>query len=213
MSEVDEQERLYRARQITEEWGGIFPAYEAFYIHSILYTADRSIEAFERYDTGKAEGAVDPDLVSAVHEALSHAASLSRYFWPSGAGRQVPVPYTKLKEARARKLRDAFQLRDSSPLKDRSLRDALEHFDERVDRYLLTSDAGHYMPLPRIGDSSSLPDGRNHVFKLVDSERQVFLVLGQHFAFAPIREEVTRILLSARRMSKTGDRLQVDPGS
>jgi hypothetical protein len=83
----------------------------------------------------------------------------------------------------------------------------LEHFDERLDQYLLTSDAGRYLPLPRVGDSEGLPDGINHVFKLVDPERQVFVILDRRFEFGPIIAEVAQILLAARRMSENGDRL------
>lgn len=97
---------------------------------------------------------------------------------------------------------------DDSPLKDRSLRDALEHFDERLDRYLLSSDAGQYMPAPTIGDSEGLPNGRDHIFKLVDPKTESFVVLDSKFNFGAIRKEVTRILLDARRMSQNGDRLR-----
>ncbi len=200
-----------RAGLITDEWNGIFALYEAFYIHSIEYSADRSIEAFERYDAMRASGASGPDQVSAIHEALGHAASLSRFFWPSGAGPRARPALRDLKDARARKLRQAFGSEDHSPLKDRSLRDALEHFDERIDLYLLTSDAGTYMPVPRIGDSTELPNGREHVFKLVDPDRQRFVILDKKFNFGEVRDEVTRILRLARQMRENGARLRPQP--
>jgi len=77
-----------RANEIVSEWSGIFAPYEAFYIHSILYSADRVLEAFERYESLRSKAASGPDQVSAIHEALGHAASLSRYFWPSESGRK-----------------------------------------------------------------------------------------------------------------------------
>lgn len=106
-----------------------------------------------------------------------------------------------------RGLRAAFNLTGDSPLRDRSLRDSLEHFDERLDKYLLTSDAGQYMPLPRVGDSEGLPDGNRHIFKLLDPDRSVFMVLDAKFDFAPVRAEVARVLIEAGRMSRSGDRL------
>ena len=203
--DIDELER--RAGKIADEWQGIFATYEAFYIQSIMYTADRCLESFERYDKLRRDGGAGVDQVSAVHEALGHAASLSRYFWQSGAGPRKRPKMSALQKARAQKLRDAFGLSDSSALRDRSLRDSLEHFDERLDEYLLRSGAGQYLPLPRVGDSDGLPDGIKHIFKLVDPERQVFVILDRRFEFGPILAEVEQILLAARRLSENGDRL------
>lgn len=205
---VDSAELEQRAALIVRESEGIWPLYEAFYIHSIMYTADRAIEAFERYDAALAAGRSAPDQVSPVHEAMGYAGSLSRFFWSSGAGPARKRAIRALSEARAKKLRAAFQLTDASPLKARSLRDALEHFDERLDEYLLTSDAGKYAPIPQVGDSSDLPNGHDHIFKLVDPARSAFVILDQKFEFAEIRGEVARILLEARAMSKNGDRLR-----
>lgn len=98
---MDDDELKPRAEHITAEWGGIFAAYEAIYIHSVMYTADRCLEAFERYDQSRESGAPGVDQVSYVHEALGHAASLSRYFWTSGAGPRTPAHIRALKEARA----------------------------------------------------------------------------------------------------------------
>lgn len=210
MTNIDQPELDRRAQQIVSDSDGIFPVYEPFYIHSIMYAADRVIESFERYQGHLKGDSPDPDIVSAVHESMGHAAALSRFFWPSGAGPRAPASLRRLAAARAAKLRYAFRMEDSSPLRDRALRDALEHFDERVDRYLLSSDAGQYMPVPRVGDSSSLPNEHQHIFKLVDTERQVFLILDRKFSFGPICAEAERVLLAARKMSKAGDRLNRD---
>jgi hypothetical protein len=190
-----------------DHYSGIFPPYEAFYIHSIMYEADRVLAAFEQYGELRSKDASWPDQVSAIHEALGHAGALSRFFWPSRSSRFVSKSIQALREARAGKLRLAFRMGDESPLKDRRLRDALEHFDERLDKYLLTSGAGEYAPVPRIGDSEGLPDGANHVFKLVDPSRSTFLILDVKLQFGGIREEAARVLLETRRMMQNGARL------
>jgi len=63
-----------RADLIVGDWNGIFGLYEAFYIHSIMFTADRCLASFENYDLLRREGGPGVDQVSAVHEALGHAA-------------------------------------------------------------------------------------------------------------------------------------------
>jgi hypothetical protein len=175
-----------------------------------LYVADRCLDGFDHYEHLRTSGVVGHDQVSAVHEAMGHAAALSRYFWPSGVGPKQHASFKRLRQARAAKLRMAFGLTDESPLRDRSLRDALEHFDERLDVYLLTSDAGQYIPVPRVGDSTGLPNGVTHVFKLVDPDRQVFIILDTRFEFGNLRDEVQRIYSAAKVMTETGDRLPPD---
>jgi hypothetical protein len=208
---LDPAEIERRASFIIEASEGIHPPYEAFYIHSVMYAADRCIESFERYDASRAQGRPAPDQVSAVHEALGHAGAVSRFFWPSGAGPKRPKALRELASARAAKLRAAFQLTDASALKDRNLRDALEHFDERIDEYLLGSEAGQYTPVPRVGDSGALPNATDHVFKLVDPDRACFLILDHKFDFGGIRAEVALILQDAHYMDRHGARLRPVP--
>lgn len=40
-----------RTSMVIDQFEGIVPQYEAFYIHSIIYAADRANEAFNRFDT------------------------------------------------------------------------------------------------------------------------------------------------------------------
>jgi hypothetical protein len=70
--------------------------------------------------------------VATVQEGLAHAASLSGYFWPMKTGGERAT-------ARGERLRKAFNLTDESPLRSRSLGNAFEHFDERLDRFLLVT--------------------------------------------------------------------------
>jgi hypothetical protein len=191
---------------ITERSGGIHPPYEAFYLQSIYYAADRCIESFERYDAHRESGKPGVDQVSSVHEALGHAGSVSRFFWPSGLGGGRSQQLKELAAARAKLLRESYEISDDSPLKDRHLRDSLEHFDERLDKYLLTSTAGQYMPVPRVGDSTNRA-AHEHIFKLLDPERDTFVILDEAFHFASLRHEVTRVLLKSRELIQTTGRL------
>ena len=50
MSELDQETRKQREALIVDQYGGIYPVYEAFYIHSIIYAAERSEAAFQRFD-------------------------------------------------------------------------------------------------------------------------------------------------------------------
>jgi len=195
-----------RAGKIVSEWDGIYPVYEAFYIESIKYSVKRALDAFDRYGEALEQGHPDT-AVSSIHEALSHSAGLSRFFWPSSIGGKSKKNLVQLRETRAAKLRNAFGLDEKSPLKDRRLRDALEHFDERLDEYLLTDPVGNIMPGPIIARLHPDDEPIAHIFKMVDPEQAVFVLLGKTFEFKPIYIELARVQRFADDMSLKGHRL------
>lgn len=171
--------------------------YEAFYIEALAYCAGRARSAFERFDRALAEGKDQATIVATAHEALSHVAALSRYFWPASK--------KSLHVARAKKLRDSLELDESSPLADRGLRNALEHFDERLDIFLLQDLVGYMFPGPLIGDASLNDDALGHIFRLVDPASQIFVLLGEIYEFGPMRIAVDDVLEKLART--TGGRL------
>jgi hypothetical protein len=62
----------------------------------------------------------------AMDAALGSLANISKVFFPPGSRSQA--------RRRGRQMREAFGVQDDSLLKERALRDAFEHFDERIDR-------------------------------------------------------------------------------
>ena len=213
MSEIGRPELDRRASLVVEQYHGICAPYEAFYIRSIMYSSGRACDAFLRFDVAKAVRDSAENQVSAVHEALGHAASLSRFFWPSGARASRSAALKRLKEARAAKLRAAFEVSDESPLRSRKLRDALEHFDERLDSFVLTVEAGYFFPDPMVAESDLADDPTGHIFKLLDSERSRFVLLGELYEYGSLRREVERIRGLARAMDDNGGRLRTPSGS
>jgi hypothetical protein len=207
-SDISKDELDRRAILIAERYSGINPPCEAFYIWSVMYSAGRAREAFERFAVARAVGDTNENQVSTIHEALGHAGSLSRFFWPSEVGGQRIKALKVLKTARAKNLREAFGLTDDSPLRDRRLRDFLEHFDERLDEYLLRNDAGHFFPSAMVGDQELADDPGGHIFKLVDPTASCFILLGVKHFFGEIRKEVYRIYELALEMDSAGCKLR-----
>ncbi|MDR6624848.1 hypothetical protein [Caulobacter segnis] len=179
--------------------GGIQPMYEVFYLEALTYSAGRAKDAFERFDQAVEEEKDAATIVATAHEALTHVAALSRFFWP---GRDKP-----LHKARAETLRKAFGLDDASPLADRSLRNVLEHFDERLDEFLLQDMAGFFFPSPMVDDASLNDDALGFIFRLVDPRDEIFVLLGERHAFGPLRTVVDEVLEKAHRMDGQGGRL------
>ena len=69
--DVDELEQ--RASLVLTDYDGIIPYVEAFYIHSIIYSASRCLDSFARYDHLK-------DNVGSADELISHRSGGSRSF-------------------------------------------------------------------------------------------------------------------------------------
>lgn len=191
MEEVTFEELELRALQTVKECDGIQPMHTPFYTFSIRYSAQCCLSAFDLYERLLESGADPATLISAVQEAVSHAGALSRYFWPSPAGKRNNQ--YKLKLERGKKLRDIYKVSEDSALANRELRNAWEHFDEKLDTYVLSNDAGYFFPTPII-DSHTLADNPiGKVFKLVDPHNHCLVLLGKKFFFEPIRCEVEKI--------------------
>lgn len=189
---MDNGELNRRAQIVANDYAGVLPMHLAFYARSILFAASRAIQAFTRFEHAVA-AANDNEAVSSLHEALTHSAALSRFFWPSGLGGKGRPDLKRLAEARASRLRKLYALDDQSALKDRNLRDALEHFDERLDQYLLGLEAGYIFPDPMLGSIQLAQDPIGHIFKLVDPAKQVIVLLGQLYSYGHLIPELQRI--------------------
>ncbi|MEP3198213.1 MAG: hypothetical protein ABJO57_10110 [Lentilitoribacter sp.] len=196
ISKKERNERL----DILEEYGGIFPPLEAFYIASIQYSAERAMDAFLRYQVCISASSHPASIVSTMHEALGHAAALSRFFWPARKDRLYVM--------RSEKLRTAFNIDESSALKDREIRNALEHFDERLDEFLFQEQAGYFFPTAIVDSHEIADEPTTKIFKLVDPDAGICVILNEKFDFSKVRDEITRILELANQFDANGSRLK-----
>ncbi len=190
--EPDNEELERRAKLVADELNGMQPHTLIFYQFSIRYSAERCIDSFWHYEEALKQHAEPDYLVSVIQEAVGHAAALSRYFWPSPFGAKNKQ-ITKLKQKRGEFLREHFKLDDNSPLYNRDLRNAWEHFDERLDVYLIEKISGMFYPASQIGSHLEADNPINRVFKLLDPEEECLVLMGNKYFFAPIRDEVVKI--------------------
>lgn len=200
MVDLDKDDRKEREARIALQYNGIFPAYEVFYIHSIIYAAESSEKGFQRFDEAVETSRSAALIVAIIQEALTHAGALSRFFWPMRSE-------NRLTSARGERLREAFTMDDVSALKCRRLRNSFEHFDEDLDRFLLDDRTGCFFPSALVGDQAIADESIGHIFKLVDPTHGICVLLGKKFEIWPIRSEVQRILSLAREMDAQGGRI------
>lgn len=201
MSDLSKTELQRRTKIVVGDYGGILPMFEAFYLEAIKYAARSAIDAFDRYEAAIMQGNNAASAVANVHEALMHAGAVSRFFWP--------IRNDGITAARAVKLREAFGITDESPLFNRELRNALEHFDERLDGFLLDDTVGAIFPGPIVGSAELAEDELGHIFRLVDPQIDIFVLFGKKYEFEPIREAVNVVFHIADDCDARGGRLDI----
>lgn len=187
---------------------GIWPPHEAFYIEGMLFCTSSALRAAEDVHAtleSIAEHAPSASvwqenakiILDGVQALALQAAALSRYLWPART--------KKLHLLRAARLRSGLGISEDSCLSNRELRNALEHFDERLDEFCLALVSGVILPtyVGPLGEQHEVP---RHLFRAYYTDIGVFEVLGERFEMAPILQEVEelheRLLAAARNGSR-----------
>jgi hypothetical protein len=171
----------------------IHPPYRVFYSLSIgfcIESAARSIEALadlmqevERSRSWKALRQADPEAVlNEIQNIIVQGAAVSRYFWP------VRDKYAP----RGAELRGIYRIQDDSPLRSRELRNAIEHFDERLDEYLSRGIVGNIHP-HFIGPEPQKDGVPQHFFRAYFVDSGIFQLLDHRVELDPLSRELWRL--------------------
>lgn len=166
----------------------IFPPFEAFYITSLLFCTESALSSaaavinlLNEHNDGKFDFAPQPPL-DQLQNVANQGAAISRFFWPSDAR------YQKRGDA----LRKAFQVSQSSPLRRRTLRNMVEHFDEYLDDFLKGCGAGQFVP-DYFGPKPPEERGPVQFFRAFFTNTGEFEILGEVFELQPVVDEIGRI--------------------
>jgi hypothetical protein len=173
------------SKEIVEQYEGIIPYHQIFYIRAIKFAAERAYLAFARFNNALAgTNKNQQEIVFSIQEALGHCAAVSRFFWPSAKD--------PLAIARANNLKKTFNIIDGNPLQSRAIRNRVEHFDERLDEFLSYDPTGSIYDFA-IG-SKDLSQGKaSHILLLLDIQAQVVILFGKEYPFSGLLEETKRI--------------------
>ncbi|MDR7050009.1 hypothetical protein J2X54_002464 [Duganella sp. 3397] len=174
---------------------------QAFYIQSMLFNTNSALQSCSqasRIIRGISDGAFGLQdkkdvLLDVLHNMINHCGAISRYFYPSidgvkGKGEQ----YKGIHKNRGAFLRDIFEIDEGSPLENRGLRNAIEHFDERLDIYLAGEIFGCIFPSLILGE----PDDSgvsHHIFRAYYLKEGIFQILDERFHVQPIADELLRV--------------------
>jgi hypothetical protein len=190
----------------------IWAPYQVFYIQSMLFNAEsaaRSVSqilsvlhvVFENSPEDPVSALPQHYLLGELQNLVVQAAALSRYFWPVKAEHNW----------RGEHLRKAFGLTEESALRSRGLRNAIEHFDEQLDKYLENGIVGQILP-QYVGPFSEPQGVPVHLFRAYYIDTGVFELLGKRYEVDPIAAEVGRIYELLKEMDKSGGMLRAPEG-
>lgn len=177
----------------------ILTPHHAFYIQSMLFnttSAFQSCSIAEKIIKKISDGEIDPQekkdiLLDCLQNVVNQSGAISRYFSPSRDGKKGTDKKTIHKD-RGLYLSKVFGVKDDSPLMNRTLRNSIEHFDERLDLYLQDGIVGYIFPsliLPEPEDSY-VP---HHIFRAYYLKQGIFQVLGERYEIQPIVDEIAKI--------------------
>lgn len=179
----------------------IWTPHQAFYVQSMLFNTASALQSYDKaskYVKAISEGKIGPqdrkdELLDCLQNLVNQGGAISRYFFPASDSPRGATPEQKgMHKKRGAYLRKVFGVDDGSPLKDRGLRNAVEHFDERLDLYLESGIVGHIFP-SLILEEPEETEVPHHIFRAYYLRKGIFQVLGERYEIQPIFEEIKRI--------------------
>ncbi|WP_279497711.1 hypothetical protein [Aeromonas veronii] len=145
-----------------------------------------------------------------IHSLLTHASNVSRMFWP-------PAPKQKQSETvheyehrllkidkirRGKILKEEYGLDDKSPLKNRALRDHLEHYDERLDHWRNNS-TNRNIVSDTIGPQNAIVGlAEADMMRWFDPTRNIFKFRGEEYDLQAIASSIDLLLIKSRNLEK-----------
>ena len=187
-----------------------WPPSEAFYIQSMLFnshSAKDSILKLEAVFEKLPPQFTDEDLkklptkqiLNELHNMVLQAGALARYFWP----------VRKEHKQRGELLCKYFDMSEESPLFSRVLRNATEHFDERLDKYFEQENiVGYFFP-EYVGEKPSNMEVPTHFFRAYFVDTGEFQLLDNSFYIQPVADELQFIQRHLEHMDTNGGRFRV----
>jgi len=167
----------------------IFPPYKAFYIESIKINCEiafnsveivnQEIKIFEKTNE------INHNLVLGnIQNIILQAGNISKYFFP--------IAKNAISLERAQELREVFLIENNNVLKNKKLRNAIEHLDEKMDVFFQTYKAGNFYP-SCVRYEHEFNERLDVFFRAYFLDSQRFVILNESFKITPLMEEIERI--------------------
>ena len=179
---------------MTDENFSIWPPYRAFYEESLRSRTTAAINSVEianhiiqnLHNEEHLPLNWQRILLDQMQNIVIQGGAISKFFWPPREGEK------SLHKKRGEHLQEIFKIQTDCPLKSRIVRDHIEHFDEKLDKYLQNPIVGHVLPelVSKSEQSEGVPQ---HIFRGYYLDSGVFQILNEKIEINPLVEEIVRI--------------------
>jgi len=170
---------------------GNFPPVRNFYYiamqqctHSALHSLESMKHLYSEYSERLHERDIMFSMLNEMQNVIHQGGNLSRYLWPSRNNHK----------SRGEFLRNFFDIEDDNSLNNRDLRNALEHYDERLDNFIKDKEAGNFVP-EYFGPKLSNQEGVRHFMRSYFVDTDEFTVLGEVFTVKPLKISIDELNL------------------
>lgn len=168
---------------------GIYPLYEGLYVECILSATESAINSLEEINLILSDSKLLKDfglkIIDLSENIVNQAGIISKYF--------NPPRKQNLHQLRAKKLRESYQIDESNILLNRKFRDHIEHFDEKLDKFLKCPLIGDVFPSKSIFQLSIELNSITNVFKAFVIDDSKLISLNEEIEIVPLMKEIYRI--------------------
>lgn len=165
------------------------------HIHEIKIQSEFGIFAYEKI-LQTLELEIDDGIsveLFYVHAFLSHVANVSKLLDTRSNTKISGVRRGEL-------LRQVLSVPDNYLLHDRKIRNHLEHFDERIDQYMVNVDkvvVSYLLGKGEIYDADGKPFDKKYIFRHLDPYSLSFYFRGEQYDLSQVAEELSTIYTNA----------------
>ena len=154
------------------------------FLREVALQLHHAVNAIETFKTLQSQQARSLWLFKALDEFTDHAARAATIFWP------VKDKY----QERGTELRALVGLADDNPLRNKLLRNRLQHFDERLDDWL-DKPQNEAHPGDLCIDCKVIFNGKRiYGVREFDTQDMTFVFQGERFPIAPVEAAVRSLI-------------------
>lgn len=172
------------------------PFVRQIYLDEICLQCDYALRAVSNFNAALQQEDAQ-ELFRAAHSFLTHVSNVSRLLWPPWEREKAKWEKAK---CRGVELRNILGLPDDHLLKNRKLRNHLEHYDTRLDAWADSSP--HRIYVDRIVGPRSMIGGDaihdSDIMRHFDPATLKFIFRGEEFQLQPIATAIERVAAKAR---------------
>lgn len=175
----------------------------SIFLQELISHASACLQAALATQLGPMDHSGETNVFSSARTVANSAAMVAKILWPNvrkevGESPEAWARRKRLASLRGPALREMLDIPDNSPLRNTQVRNAIEHYDERLDRRLSSKDRNIIMNT--IGPPNAVHiEGSTEPFYLrhYDPQTSIYTILGATLNIRQTEEAMANLLQAA----------------